>query len=97
MRERERYIERETDSEREGGGRDIWRGGLYICSESTSRKHTSHPPLYIFPSFPFLSLSCPLCRPELECRLPMRPDHGHKLLQDLKDPRTNPGYPAIGQ
>jgi len=35
--------------------------------------------------------------PELECRLPMRPDHGHKLLQDLKDPRTNPGYPAIGR
>jgi len=27
--------------------------------------------------------------PDALCRLPMRPDHGHKLLQDLKDPRTN--------
>ena len=35
--------------------------------------------------------------PDAECRLPFRPDHGHKLLQDLKDPRTNPGYPAIGR
>jgi mannonate dehydratase len=36
-------------------------------------------------------------RPEAECRLPWRPDHGHKMLTDLDDPRTNPGYPAVGR
>jgi mannonate dehydratase len=29
-------------------------------------------------------------------RLPMRPDHGHELLDDVGKP-THPGYPAIGR
>jgi len=31
-------------------------------------------------------------------RLPYRPDHGHKLLDDLEPTqKTNPGYPAVGR
>jgi mannonate dehydratase len=33
---------------------------------------------------------------EANWRIPMRPDHGHELLDDIGRP-THPGYPIIGR
>jgi mannonate dehydratase len=33
---------------------------------------------------------------DVHWRIPMRPDHGHELLDDVSRP-THPGYPIIGR
>ncbi len=32
-----------------------------------------------------------------DCQLPIRPDHGQDILDDLRRPQAQPGYPAIGR
>lgn len=35
--------------------------------------------------------------PPARCRIPMRPDHGHTMGDELKDPRVRPGYSYAGR
>jgi mannonate dehydratase len=35
--------------------------------------------------------------PPARCRIPMRPDHGHTMGEELKDPRVRPGYSYAGR
>ncbi len=30
-------------------------------------------------------------------RIPFRPDHGHRMLDDIEKTRINPGYTGIGR
>jgi mannonate dehydratase len=34
---------------------------------------------------------------EYEWRIPFRPDHGHRMLDDIEKTRINPGYTGIGR
>jgi mannonate dehydratase len=36
-------------------------------------------------------------RREYEWRIPFRPDHGHRMLDDIEKTRINPGYTGIGR